>query len=75
MKRRTPKLTLFALEVTVLLQSGCAYFKPSESESQYLQEQKEMREEQEYANSFPGVLIKSGAQAAGNEIRSLNGEK
>jgi hypothetical protein len=75
MKRCTSKLILFAFEVAVLFQSGCAYFKPSESESQYLQEQKEMREEQDYRNSGVGCLIESGAQAAADGIKSLNGQK
>jgi hypothetical protein len=42
------------------------------SEDEYLQAQEDARKQQEYRESFPGVLMEEGVHAAENGLKSLN---
>ena len=54
-----------ALAVTVLIVNGCAYFRPSETESERLAEQRAIHEQEEYGRTLAGGLMKAAAGAAG----------
>ena len=72
MRRCTSKFVRFAVGIAVWLQSGCAYFRPSESEDEYLQGQEELRQQQEYRKTLPGMLMDAGVRAAEDGLKSLN---
>lgn len=57
-----------------ILQSGCAYFRPVQSESDYWQEQETVRQQEEYRDSLPGQMMYGVAVSAGDGIKSLNGQ-
>ena len=60
--------SFFAAFAAVLFACGCAYFRPSQTEAERLQEQQTIRQD-EY---LKGTLLDGLVQAAGSSLNSLN---
>lgn len=69
------RLAFSALATVLLLQTGCEYFRASESESDYMYEEDIIAQQQAYRDSLPGALMNTAIQSAGNGIKSLNGQQ
>ena len=57
-----------------ILQSGCAYFRPEQSESDYWKEQDTIQQQEEFRNSLFGDIMYGAAVSACDGIKSLNGQ-
>lgn len=57
-----------------ILQSGCAYFRPELSESNYLREQETIQQQEEFRDSLLGDIMYGAAVSACDGIKSLNGQ-
>jgi hypothetical protein len=56
------------LATGLLFVSGCAYFRPSQTEAERLQEQQIVREQQYLSGTFVDGLVKTAGTAAANAV-------
>ena len=74
MRRCISKSMFCVAGLLLILQSGCAYFRPELSESDYWNEQETVRQQEEFRNSLLGDIMYGAAVSTADGIKSLNGQ-
>ena len=71
---RRPSFTAFcaSLAAGCVVCGGCSYFKPSMTESEWLNQQQALREQQDFRESLPGALMEGAVHGTEEGLKKLN---